>query len=107
MNEVGPGLVAIIKGKGREACYDDANIVYLELYNERGEWNLSSGWSRKLGVQHCAPDGWHEAEWEDLDEEDQWEMLMRISRDSIRERGQWGVAVAFQGRVYAEGPERY
>lgn len=97
----GPGLVAIIEGSGRDADFGDEDIVYLELYYKHGEWAVSSGYSELLSrVEETLAD---DDEFDLLEECDQWDQLICLSKKQLDDREGQGVAATFQGTIYAQG----
>lgn len=77
------------------------------MYYKYGEWGVSSGWSKYLGNMDEGPEHWEGEDWESMEDEARWKALMASSLERIEEQQGWGVAAAFEGRVYAEGPPRY
>ncbi|KAL8278862.1 hypothetical protein RQP46_008733 [Phenoliferia psychrophenolica] len=77
--QAGYGLVAILRGN-EEARYDTEHAIYLDMKWENGEYTVSVGSS---GYVYEAMDELEQEngddEWEEMDEEDQWDMRSFLS----------------------------
>lgn len=104
-NQVGQGLVAVVKGPRSGTECDDC--VYLEMYYKHGEWNVSQGWSRYIDEaleeleREMEKDGALK-DWEDMSEEDQEDLALERSQKNVEDQLGWGAVLMIPGRIVAQ-----
>jgi hypothetical protein len=100
--QIGLGLVGVVKGPDRIVTDPDDATVYLEMYYKHGEWALREGYSslieeamedleRKMG----------EDAWNELSPEQQMDAALEQSEEDVREQRGWGVVTTIAGTIYA------
>ena len=105
LNQVGHGLVAVVKGP--RSASDTDSCVYLEVYYKHGEWSLGRGGSRYITEaldeleREMEKDGMLE-EWEEMSEEEQEELALERCQENVDNQRGWGAVLMVPGRLVAQ-----
>jgi hypothetical protein len=104
-NQVGHGLVAVVKGPRFDSESDSS--VYLEVYYKYGEWNVSEGWSRYIDealveLEHEMEKDGMLHEWENMSEEDQEDLALERCRENVNNQRGWGAVLMVPGSLVAQ-----
>lgn len=106
-NQVGYGLVAVVKGP-RFSVQSDS-CVYLEVYYKHGEWNVTQGWSRYIDealdeLEHEMEKDGRLEEWNDMSEEDQEDLALERCQENVNNQRGWGAVLMVPGSLVAQAP---
>ncbi len=104
-NQVGHGLVAVVKGPRFRTESD--SCVYLEVYYKHGEWNVSQGWSTYIDkaldqLEHQMEKDGMLQEWEDMSEEDQEDLALERCQENVDNQRGWGAVLMVPGSLVAQ-----
>lgn len=104
-NQVGQGLVAVVKGP--RSGTKSNSCVYLEIYYKHGEWSVSQGWSRYIDEaldeleREMEKDGMLQ-EWEDMSAEDQEDLALERCQENVSNQRGWGAVLMVPGSLVAQ-----
>ena len=104
-NQVGSGLVAVVKGPRFRTESD--SCVYLEVYYKHGEWNVSQGSSRYIDealdeLEHEMEKDGMLQEWQDMSEEDQEDLALERCQENVDNQRGWGAVLMVPGFLIAQ-----